>query len=113
VDLQVFNRGEKGGRYWFTAGWNPRAMAAWVPAIFVGLMCAQTTEYTGPWADVASGVDVSIVSSMVLAGVIYAVLLKCWPEAPEVRGETTAARDDVVAPMPGVADIAPEPSALS
>jgi purine-cytosine permease-like protein len=110
TDLQVFNRGEKGGRYWFTGGWNLRAMGAWLPAIFVGLMCAQTTEYTGPWADVASGVDVSIVSSMVLGGVIYAVLLKVYPEAPEVRGE--AAGSPVVATA-GPGDILPEPSVLS
>jgi purine-cytosine permease-like protein len=86
-DLQVFNRGLKGGRYWFTLGWNMRAMAAWVPAIIVGILMAQSADYTGPWAHVAGGVDISIASSMVIGGVIYAVLLKLYPESPAVRGE--------------------------
>ncbi|MCW3002571.1 MAG: putative purine/cytosine permease [Conexibacter sp.] len=112
ADLQVFNRGEKGGRYWFTMGWNLRAMCAWVPAVVVGLLCAQTTEYTGPWADVANGVDVSIVSAMVIGGVIYAVLLKVYPEAPEVRGEGQAAADvPSAADVPG--DVLPDPAVLT
>jgi purine-cytosine permease-like protein len=112
ADLQVFNRGEKGGRYWFTMGWNLRAMCAWVPAVFVGLMCAQTTKYTGPWADVASGVDVSIISAMVIGGVIYTVLLKLYPEGPEVRGYVSAAAESPsVAGAPG--DVVPEPSVVT
>ncbi|HKE97475.1 MAG TPA: cytosine permease, partial [Actinomycetes bacterium] len=29
-DLQVFNRGERGGAYWFSGGWDWRAALAWV-----------------------------------------------------------------------------------
>ena len=39
-DLQVFNRGQTGGRYWFDAGMNWRGMVAWVPAAILGLLFA-------------------------------------------------------------------------
>jgi purine-cytosine permease-like protein len=84
-DLQVFNRGEKGGRYWFTGGLNWRAVGAWIPAVIVGVLMAHTSEYTGPWAGWANGVDISVPTSMVIGGVLYALLLKLYPEPAEVR----------------------------
>jgi purine-cytosine permease-like protein len=84
-DLQVFNRGEKGGRYWFTGGLNLRAVGAWIPAVVVGVLMAHTSKYTGPWADWASGVDISVPASMLVGGVLYAVLLKLYPEGADVR----------------------------
>jgi purine-cytosine permease-like protein len=102
ADLQVFNRGQRGGRYWFTAGWNLRAFAAWVPAIVVGFLMCQTTEYTGPWAQWAGGVDVSIPVSTAIASVIYVIALKAFPEPAEVRGEVPAATPVLVDPEAGV-----------
>jgi purine-cytosine permease-like protein len=89
-DLQVFNAGLRGGRYWFTGGWNLRAFAAWIPAVLVGFLMAHTTEYTGPWADWANGIDISIPVAMVIAAVIYAIALRVFVEPPEVLGEAPA-----------------------
>ncbi|MFC5175615.1 purine-cytosine permease family protein [Nocardioides taihuensis] len=80
VDLQVFNAGQRGGIYWFTGGWNFRAVGAFVPAIVVGLLCLNTTLYTGPWANVANGVDVSLLASAGVAAVLYPALMLIFPE---------------------------------
>ena len=46
-DLQVFNEGRRGGRYWFTGGWNLRAMAAWAAGSAFGL-CASAPPLHRP-----------------------------------------------------------------
>ena len=33
ADLQAFAHGRRGGRYWFTAGWNLPAVFAWAAGI--------------------------------------------------------------------------------
>jgi purine-cytosine permease-like protein len=50
-DLQVFNRGERGGRYWFYHGFNIAACTAWIPAMVLGLLFADTSIYIGPLAN--------------------------------------------------------------
>jgi purine-cytosine permease-like protein len=72
-DLQVFNEGRTGGRYWFTGGWNLRATAAWAAGSLVGLLTVSTTLFAGPFAGVAGGVDISLVSSTLVAGAVYAL----------------------------------------
>lgn len=86
ADLQVFNEGRAGGRYWFTGGVNYRAVCAWVPGIVVGLLFTATTVFTGPLAAVAGGMDLSFILSGVVAGVVYAAVLKVVPESPAIRG---------------------------
>jgi len=87
ADLQVFTRRERGGIYWFTAGLNFRALAAWIPAVVVGLMfSAAPPLLTGPWANAAGGIDLSFISAGVLGGLVYAVLLIVFPEPAEVYG---------------------------
>jgi len=93
-DLQVFNRGERGGRYWFTAGYNLRAFGAWVPASLIGGLFLSTTWFTGPGADLVGGADISFLVSAVIAGVLYAVLLRLFPEPANVRAPQPA-RDDL------------------
>jgi purine-cytosine permease-like protein len=78
--LQVFNRRETGGAYWYTGGWNFRALIAWVAASFVGLMALQCSFYTGPWSNFADGVDLSWISALIIAGVVYYALIKIFPE---------------------------------
>jgi len=72
-DLQVFNRRETGGAYWFTGGWNPAAVGAWAAGSVFGLLAVQTTLYTGPLAGIAGGVDVSFAGSFLIAGVLYLI----------------------------------------
>jgi len=79
-DLQLFNMGKTGGAYWYWHGINPRALIAFVPAVVVGLLFINTTLFKGPWADAASGVDLSFISSAVIAVVIYGIALVVSPE---------------------------------
>ena len=49
-----------------------------------GLLAVQTELYTGPLANVAGGVDLSLLGSGVVAGVVYVIALVIWPESTEV-----------------------------
>ncbi|BBZ28880.1 hypothetical protein MMAD_31750 [Mycolicibacterium madagascariense] len=94
-DLQVFNMQPRvaGGAYWFTRGWNVAAMLAWIPATVIGMMFVNTTLYVGPWANVLGGVDLSFVSSAVIGGLLYAVLVKVIPRSVVVP-TTVSEQDD-------------------
>lgn len=100
ADLQVFNEGRHGGRYWFTAGWNLRAVIPFAIASVCGVLAVNTTAYVGPLADIAGGVDVSLIGSGLVAALGYLVTLKIWPEgvgpvAPTPKSKP--ARDEVSA----------------
>jgi purine-cytosine permease-like protein len=71
VDLQAFAHGRRGGRYWFTGGWNIPSVIAWVVGATFGLLTVNTTLYVGPLADIAGGVDLSTIGSAALAALIY------------------------------------------
>lgn len=73
-DLQVFNRRETGGRYWYTGGWNLPAVAAWIAGCVFGILTVQTALYTGPFSNIADGPDVSFVGSFVITGVLYLIM---------------------------------------
>ena len=87
-DVQVFNHGRTGGRYWFSDGVNWRAMAAWIPAAVAGLLFANYPPLIeGPFRNaVAGGIDVSLPVSLGLAAVIYLALLFAFPEPRYVFG---------------------------
>lgn len=70
-DLQVFNRRETGGRYWYTAGWHLPAALAWAAGSIAGLLTMQTPLYTGPLAGIANGIDISLLAAAVVAALIY------------------------------------------
>jgi purine-cytosine permease-like protein len=101
-DLQVFNRGERGGRYWFSGGYNVRAFGAWLPASLIGMLFSNTSFFTGPGADLLDGVDVSFLVSGVIAGVLYTALVVLLPEpstvfgpdGPGIGGERAAQREE-------------------
>ena len=80
ADLQVFNERRRGGVYWFTGGWNVRAVVAWVLGSAIGLACSATTIYTGPLANIAGGVDLSFVAGMVTAAAAYLLIRALFPE---------------------------------
>ncbi len=85
-DLQVFNRGERGGRYWFTRGLNLRAFVAWVPASIVGLFFVNTGLYVGPGTALVGGADIGFIVSGFIGGVIYLALLLIVPEPQDSFG---------------------------
>jgi purine-cytosine permease-like protein len=79
--LQVFNRRQTGGRYWFNHGWNLRGMAAWLISAVVGLCMVNIPgQFQGPLGSLAGGVDIGLPASLVLAAVLYLGLLWIFPE---------------------------------
>ncbi len=86
-DVQVFNQGRLGGRYWFTSGVNWRGMAAWLPAAVVGLLFANFPPLIeGPFRNAAGGIDVSVPVTLAIAAVVYLGLLFAVPEPSYVFG---------------------------
>jgi purine-cytosine permease-like protein len=86
-DLQVFNRGKKGGRYWYTNGINWRAMVAWVVSAVLGLQFAYFPPIIeGSLSGIAGGVDLSLIVAIVSAAVLYVGALILFPEPDYVFG---------------------------
>jgi len=88
--LQVFNRRETGGAYWFTAGWNGGAVLAWLAGSVVGVLSNSTDVYSGPIAEMLGGVDASFLTSAVVAAAVYAVVLAVAPHAHAAPKEAAA-----------------------
>lgn len=84
-DLQVFNRGEQGGAYWFTGGVHRPAVLAWTAGSIFGLLAVRTSLYVGPLADLAGGFDVSFLGSFVIAGLLYVGLDRASTAGPRPR----------------------------
>ncbi|MFD8645742.1 cytosine permease [Streptomyces zaomyceticus] len=72
--LQVYNRRSRGGIYWFSSGWHPRATASWAIGAVVGLASVSTPLYEGPLLALTGGIDCSFVLSGIVGGTLYAVL---------------------------------------
>ncbi len=85
-DLQVFNRRERGGIYWFTGGLNIRACLAWLVASTVGLLFLDSSLYVGPWSAAANGIDLSWLSATFIGALVYLVATLLFPEGPAVSG---------------------------
>ncbi|MFF4746704.1 cytosine permease [Streptomyces sp. NPDC001268] len=72
--LQVHNRRTRGGAYWFRAGWEPRATAAWAVGATVGLLAVSTPFHEGPLLGLTAGVDCSFVLSGLVGALVYAAI---------------------------------------
>lgn len=97
-DLQVWNRRQTGGAYWFTNGVNWRPFIAWIPAVVLGLLLLNTSLYTGPLANLAGGIDLSFVVAGCSGAVIYALTLLVAPEPDAIRGHGTTAAPAIATP---------------
>jgi purine-cytosine permease-like protein len=64
------------------AGWNLRAVLAWLPAVFVGLLLSRTTLFTGIWSGIAGGIDLSVPAAAVVGAMFYAAAITIFPEDP-------------------------------
>ncbi|MEV5931627.1 cytosine permease [Streptomyces sp. NPDC052079] len=107
--LQVFNRRQRGGRYWFTHGWNWRGLATWlVSAIVAVLFTNLPGQFVGPLGDLAGGTDISLLVGLTLATVLYLALLALFPEPRAVYGPAgprfVRASDAPVPPITGDAE---------
>jgi purine-cytosine permease-like protein len=85
--LQVFNRRQRGGRYWFSHGWNWRGLFGWlVPAVIAICFVNLPGQFVGPLGDLANGVDLSIPLGLGIAAVLYPTLLFVFPEPRDAFG---------------------------
>jgi purine-cytosine permease-like protein len=84
--LQVYNRGQMGGRYWSSLGFNHRAVLAWSTAVVTGLLFVNTGWYVGPGAQLLNGADMGFIVSTSVGAIFYAVLLRWNPEPAYVFG---------------------------
>ncbi|OXS31803.1 purine-cytosine permease family protein [Streptomyces sp. XY006] len=85
--LQVFNRRQRGGRYWFAHGWNWRGMTAWWVSALLGVLFTNIPgQFVGPLGDLANGVDIGLPVSLAAAAVLFLTLLRLFPEPRAVYG---------------------------
>jgi purine-cytosine permease-like protein len=116
-DLQVFNRRQRGGRYWFAHGWNWRGMGTWVVSAVVALLFTNLPgQFVGPLGNLANGADISLPVGLALAVVLYLAALVVFPEPRAVFGPAgprfVRASDAEIAPITGGAEEkTPEPAA--
>ncbi|GAA3664407.1 cytosine permease [Nonomuraea antimicrobica] len=109
--LQVFNRRQRGGRYWFTHGWNWRGLSAWLISAALALMFVNLPgQFVGPLGDLAGGVDVSLPLGLAVAALLHLVLLAAFPEPREVYGPRGPRRvRSADTPILPIVDAATEP----
>ena len=74
--LQVYNRGQMGGRYWSSVGLNHRAVIAWLAAVVIGMFFVNTGWYVGPGAELFNGADMGFIVSTLVGAVVYLAFLK-------------------------------------
>ena len=85
--MQVFNRGQEGGPYWFTGGWNAAGMTTWgIAGVLALLMVNIPGHFVGPLGNLAGGVDVSLIAALLLPALLYPALLLRFPEPRAVYG---------------------------
>jgi purine-cytosine permease-like protein len=85
--MQVFNRGQQGGPYWFRGGWNIPALSAWLlSAAFALTMVNMPGHFVGWLGHIAGDLDVSLLAALVLPACLYPALLYLYPEPREVFG---------------------------
>ncbi|MDT5001159.1 MAG: hypothetical protein QOK12_3264, partial [Mycobacterium sp.] len=85
--LQVFNRRQRGGRYWFNHGWNWRGLGAWLVSAVMSICFVNVPgQFVGPLGNLANGIDLSIPVGLGLAAVLYPVLLLAFPEPADAFG---------------------------
>lgn len=79
-DLQVANRGQVGGRYWFSNGLNIQATTAWALGFFSGVFFLNTGWYVSPGAKLFEGADIGLFVSGIVSAVSYIFFLYKFPE---------------------------------
>lgn len=85
--MQVFNRGQKGGAYWFSGGWNVAGMSAWIVSSALALLTVNIPGHFVGWlGQLAGGVDVSLLAALVLPALLYPLFLYVFPEPRGVYG---------------------------
>jgi purine-cytosine permease-like protein len=90
-DLQVFNRGQKGGAYWFRNGFNIEAIFIWVLSAILSLFFVNLPgQFVGPLGNLFNGLDISLLVAVILPAVLYGLTLMITPEPSAIHGEKGA-----------------------
>ena len=85
--MQIFNRGQTGGPYWFMGGWNMAGMSAWIPSSVMALLAVNIPGHFVGWlGDRAGGLDISLLAALVLPMLLYPLCLKLFPEPRAIYG---------------------------
>lgn len=85
-DLQVFNQGKIGGRYWFTNGLNRQATVSWAAGVIAGAFFLNLGWYVAPGAEMLGGADFGLFVSMIVSGTVYTAMLILRPEPAYLFG---------------------------
>ncbi|MGW8379537.1 cytosine permease [Streptomyces sp. ODS28] len=93
--LQVLNRRSHGGRYWYRAGWNPRAAGAWALGSAVGLLAVDTPLYSGPLVDTFGGLDFSFLLSAAVTAALYVLIAPPKGPGPDTVWDEKAVAEPV------------------
>jgi len=103
--MQVFNRGETGGVYWFKGGWNLAGMTAWIVSAIVALLMVDIPDhYVGALARMSGAdLDLSLLAALVLPAILYPLCLVAFPEPRAVFGpdgpRLVRATDEPITPV--------------
>ncbi|MEU4655544.1 cytosine permease [Streptomyces sp. NPDC023723] len=75
--------------YWYRGGFSPAAVTAWAAGLAAGLLFTTSNWFTGPLAgnNVVGEYGLGWVATIVLSGLLYAVLPKPAVTVPAERGE--------------------------
>ena len=72
--LQIFNRRTTGGAYWYSAGWNFKAVVAWILGSVTGIFGISSVDYVGPISQAVGDVDISIPTAAIVGLVVFVLL---------------------------------------
>ena len=90
-DLQVFNRGQKGGAYWFRNGFNVEALFIWIFSAGLSLCFVNVPgQFVGVLGNHFNGLDISLLVAVILPAVLYWLTLKFSSEPAAIHGELGA-----------------------
>jgi purine-cytosine permease-like protein len=87
-DLQVFNRGQKGGAYWFRNGFNVEAITIWILSAGLSLAFVNLPgQFVGVLGNYFNGLDISLLVAVLVPAVLYGLVLMVQPESSVLHGE--------------------------
>lgn len=101
--LQVYNRGTRGGVYWYRAGWHVRAAAAWALGSVVGVLGVDTPSYQGPLLPLTGGIDLSFLLAAAVGGLAYLALTAREPRPAAAEATRAPAAPAAAAHAPAEA----------
>ncbi len=73
--VELFDE-ERGGRFWYSAGWSIPGLAAVLVGGVASALCLSTEVWTGPVAESLGYVDLSVPVGMIVSVLVYVLLLR-------------------------------------